>query len=61
MMSPGDGADAPVALDDTALSFFVAGPGMTGPGGMSEPCDEANAARLAKGIRSGFPEVTPKL
>lgn len=63
MMSPGDGAGTPLAPGDGALSFFVAGPGITGPGGRSEPCVEAIAARLAKGIRSGFPlpEGTPKL
>jgi hypothetical protein len=61
MMSPGDGVDAPPALEDAILSFFVAGSGSAVPDNVSERCAEAKAARLAKGIRSGFPVFTPKL
>jgi hypothetical protein len=60
-MSPGDGVDTPPALEDAILSFFVAGSGLTVPDNVSERCDEAKTARLAKGIRSGLPVFMPKL
>jgi hypothetical protein len=61
MMSPADGVDILPALEDAILSFFVAGSGPAVPDNVSERCAEAKAARLAKGIRSGFPVFTPKL
>jgi hypothetical protein len=61
MMSRADGVDTLPALEDAILSFFVAGSGPAVADNVSDPCAEAKAARLAKGIRSGLPVFTPKL
>jgi hypothetical protein len=53
--------DATLGAEDAILSFFATIPVLDDPEGVSEPCAEANAARLANGIRSGIQVFIPKL